>query len=257
MPRPLAEHLAAVGDRLRAAPRVLVYLDFDGTLAPICDRPFAVEPIPGARELLHALNAHPRSAAAVVSGRELDDLVPRVGVPGLACAGNHGLEITGPGLDFRHPEAVERRPHLAALVAELSAAVAGIPGAWVQDKGLSASVHFRQTDLDRIPDVEATVRRLHEPHRDRFVLRPGKMVLEVRPAVDWHKGRAIEWLTPRLGGGLPVFFGDDQTDEDGFRAATDGLTVLVGPPRPTAAQYRVDGPEQVTEFLRWAVETLG
>lgn len=257
MPPPLADHRAEIGDRLQAAPRVLVFLDFDGTLAPICDRPFAVEPVPGVRELLHALNTHPRSAAAVVSGRELDDLVPRVGVPGLAYAGNHGLEITGPELDFRHPEAVEWRSHLAALVAELSAAVSGIPGAWVQDKGLSASVHFRQTDPGRIPEVEAIVRRLHEPSRDRFVLRPGKMVLEVRPAVDWNKGRAIEWLTPRLGGGLPVFVGDDQTDEDGFRAAAAGLTVLAGPPRPTAARYRVDGPQQVAELLRWVVETLG
>jgi trehalose-phosphatase len=260
MADPLADHLPGIEAAVRSAARVLVFLDFDGTLVPIQDDPMACELDPALRAVLTAIRECPRAAVAVVSGRDLADLVPGVGVEGIAYAGNHGLEIDGPGLSFREPGAVERRPELAEIVAALGAALERAPGAWVQDKGLSASVHYRQVEPDLVPAVREVVERVTEPYRGRFVLRDGKMVREVRPAVDWHKGRAVRWLAERSAAGVPdplvVYVGDDHTDEDAFQALPTGVTVLVGPDRQTAAKYRVETPQEAADFLRWLGRAL-
>ena len=260
MPSLLFEHLPHLEPRLRSAGRVLLFTDFDGTLVPICDSPLKVELSTEVRHLLTLLAARPRVGLAVVSGRDLADLLPRVGVIGIGYAGNHGLEISAPGLTFTESAAAALSAELTGLVAELAIALADVPGAWVQDKGLTASVHYRTVAADDIDRVKATVERVTRPVHDRFVLRDGKMVREVRPAVDWHKGRAVRWLTEALAGGhpdpLPIYLGDDHTDEDAFAALPDGITVYVGRRRSTAAQYRVDTPDDVAAFLRWLHDVL-
>lgn len=255
MPLPLTDHLNHLAPRIRSAGRVLLFTDFDGTLVPIHDTPMEVYLPAEGRDLLAGLAAHPRVGVAVVSGRDLADLMPRVGVEGIAYAGNHGLEIAAPGLTFREPAATARSAELAGLMAELAEALAEIPGAWVQDKVLTASVHYRQVSPDFVPKVLEAVEEVIEPVRDRFVLRDGKMVWEVRPAVDWHKGYAVHWLMEALSGGhadpLPVYLGDDHTDEDAFDALPEGITVYVGDAADTVARYAVDSPADVTAFLRW------
>ena len=257
MPASLFDDLDDLGRRVRKAPRVLVFTDFDGTLVPIKERPMECVLDPAVRDTLAAIAGRDRAAVGVVSGRDLPDLRPRVGVGGIAYAGNHGLEIEGPGLAFREPVALQRSAELAELVAELAAALADVPGAWVQNKELSASVHYRQVPPDLVPRVVETVRRVTAPALEakRFVLRTGKMVEEVRPAVDWHKGRAVHWLAERLSAGVPdpltVYLGDDHTDEDAFAALPDGITVHVGASLDTAAKYRVESYRDVAHFLKW------
>lgn len=258
MPLPLVDHLNHLAPRIRSAGRVLLFTDFDGTLVPICDTPMEVHLPADLRALLADLAARERVAVAVVSGRDLADLVPRVGIEGIAYAGNHGLEIAAPGLTFREPAAAARSAELAGVVAELAEALADIPGAWVQDKVLTASVHYRQVPPDLVPRVLEAVERVIEPVRDRFVLRDGKMVWEVRPAVDWHKGYAVHWLMEALAGGhadpLPIYLGDDHTDEDAFDALPEGITINVGGAADTDARYAVDSPADVAAFLRWLTE---
>lgn len=255
----LNDHRAELAAGIRSGRRPLLFLDFDGTLVPITDKPFACELAPDVRATLSALAAV--LPVAVVSGRQLADLGPRVGVDGIALAGNHGFEIAGPGFAFREPTAVDLAGKLAAVIGELRAAIKGVPGAWVQDKTLTATVHFRESPADRLAEVDRAVEAVTEPHRvaGRFVLRPGKDVLEVRPDVDWHKGRAVEWLTRRYAvtDALPIFIGDDLTDEDAFAALGDGVTILVGPARPTAARFRVDSPADVAMFLDWLHQIVG
>jgi trehalose-phosphatase len=256
----LTDRLSRLGPRLRAAERVLVFSDFDGTLVPIRDDPLACELSPEGRSLLGRIAAHPNAAAAIVSGRDLPDLRPRVGVDGLAYAGNHGLEIQGVGFEYREPGAAALVGELAAITTELAAALAGVSGAWVQNKVLSASVHYRQTPPALVPAVKKAVEQALASHQKRFVLRGGKMVLEVRPAVDWHKGRAVRWLWEKLAAGAPnpvaIYLGDDATDEDAFAAVPDGVTVMVGQSRQTAARYRLDGPQDVARFLAWLADVL-
>lgn len=261
MPVPLAAALADIARRVRAAPGVWVGTDFDGTLARYTDDPDEATLTAGGRDALAALAACARTAVAVVSGRDLPNLRGRIGLAGIGYAGNHGLEIELPGGDrFEHPAAAGLRPEMARLAGELRSAVAGLPGAWVQDKGLTLTVHYRRTPEPLHPTVGKVVQDVVFPPspsrgegRKGFRVRPGVLNWEVRPPADWDKGSAVAWLRDRQSpaGALAFFLGDDHTDEDAFRALPGGVTVLVGPVRATAAAYHAADPAAVVDFLRW------
>ena len=179
---------------------------------------------------------------------------PRIGIDGLAYAGNHGLEIIGPDYAYNEPQSQATVRELMLMLNQIAHDVAQIPGAWVQNKFLSASVHYREVPEDQQQEVIDTVNRVTQAAVDagQFTLRPGKMVVEIRPNVDWHKGRAVQWLINHLtttDNAVSLFLGDDRTDEDAFELMPDGITVLVGPDRDTHAKYRVEDYRDVANFL--------
>ena len=244
-----------VSQLISGAPHVLLLSDYDGTLAPIAERPeLAVLP-EHIRERLVSMCDSNRITAGVVSGRGLSDLKEMVGIPGLIYAGNHGMEIEGPDLAYIHSHAEELRPVLDSLWHSLNAGLGNLAGVLVEGKGLTLSVHFRLTPLSLRRDVFREFDEALEAfgRADDLRVTRGKEVVEVRPRVDWDKGKAIEKIAesaPR--GSLAMYFGDDLTDEDGFAAVheLDGMSIFVGPPRqPTRALYRVDNPEEVSTVL--------
>ena len=244
-PRAL-EHVDEIARRLGAG---LVSLDYDGTLTPIVSRPEAADLSPRARAVLRRVSR--RRPVAVVSGRDLRDVQRRVGLARLAYAGSHGWEIAGPGgLEHVHPAGLAALPLLDAAERELAAAVAGIDGAQVERKRFSIAVHTRNVARDRVPEIQAAVAGTLRG-RAGLVATGGKEVLELRPAADWHKGRAVRWLAETLGpfpGVLHV--GDDTTDEDVFRAlGDDGIGVHVGQGAGTAAGFVVADPGEVLALL--------
>ena len=245
----------SVSRRITGAERVLALFDFDGTLAPIVDRPELAALPPRTREHLSGLTERYRFIAGVVSGRGLEDVSTKVGIPGLVYSGNHGFEMAGPGFSFVHPQAGQLREVQRELFQELAESLADIPGVLVEDKGLTLSVHYRLTPEGLAPDLRRRFQNLVKPYVDSGALRTasGKMVLEVRPNLDWGKGRAIAELQRRFPDEtLTMFFGDDATDEDGFAVVQegDGIAVFVGAARqPTTALYRVDSPAEVGEVL--------
>ncbi|MDB4948424.1 MAG: trehalose 6-phosphatase [Gemmatimonadetes bacterium] len=241
----------------RRAGRLVLLLDFDGTLAPIVERP-ELAGMPGAtRAALERLRARPDVTLAVVSGRGLADVRALAAIDGIAYAGNHGMEIEGPGIHRIHPEALEARPALDEVVGRLAPALEGIPGAFVEDKGLTLSIHFRQAPEAAVPRVRAAVHDAAAAHGDALRVTAGKMVLEVRPRVDWHKGRAVRFLLEQMRppAGAPVLYlGDDRTDEDAFAALEDarlGEGVIVADPLPgsTAARSFLHAPAEVGELF--------
>jgi trehalose 6-phosphate phosphatase len=244
-------------DGREAAGAMLLALDFDGTLAPIVPRPDDAAIQPRARTALRRLVGDGRTRVAIVSGRGLDDARRRVGVEGLYFAGNHGLEIDGPGVRRQHEQALAARPLLEACAERLRSALGGMAGVLVEDKGLTLSVHYRLVEDER--EQHAVVRHVHALCGGAAELRltEGKKVVEVRPAVEWDKGRATTFLVEALLGDAPaaapvVFIGDDRTDEDAFRALDGrGEGVIVGnpPPSDTAARSYVRSPEEVAELL--------
>ena len=249
-----------VKTRLRKAGRVLLLFDYDGTLTPIVARPEdALLPSDVCR-YLEALAAHPRYIAGIVSGRSLDDLAVQAGIPGLIHAGNHGMEIRGPRLEFTHPGAVSARGILDQARASLADALAEIPGVIVEHKGLTLTVHFRATPESLAGEVDKKVAETTTSFVESGGLRltRGKKVVEVRPAIPWDKGKAIEKIREECGDlPFPVYFGDDRTDEDGFRVVQDmgGLAVFVGEPRNgTVALHQLDSPREVAETLRLLLE---
>jgi trehalose 6-phosphate phosphatase len=250
---PLFEHLPKVAAALQAAPEILLFLDFDGTLAPIVDRPSLASMTVSAREALAQCAAHPKFSVAIISGRGLADLRTRVDLENLIYAGNHGLEISGPGVDFIEPAAVERLKSLGELSRHLRTRLQHIPGVEVENKILSASVHYRRAAAATLPDIRQAVDDAVVFDDNPFHITEGRKVLEIRPRVGWDKGMAVRWIQQASGhpNALPVYIGDDTTDEDAFLALPDGITVSVGKGRETSAQYFLENQEAVPEFLLW------
>lgn len=238
------------------AARLLVALDFDGTLAPLAARPETVRLPSATADVLRALAGRADVLVAVVSGRPLKDLRPRVGLLRAAYAGNHGLEAAAGVWRWTHPGVRGRRAALRRVRDEARRLCLLAPGAWVEDKGATLSVHVRAVrgaagESALAGALAAAVRRA-----GGLALKTGKRVYEVRPRLAWDKGRAVELLRRRLAPGAAcVYVGDDATDEDAFRRLRGkALTVKVGR-GPTLAACRVAGPAAVRRLLEALLRT--
>ena len=235
---------------------MLLVFDYDGTLTPIVDHPGLAILAPETKNTLLSLGQQEKYLIGIVSGRSLADVTARVDVPGLIYAGNHGLEMTGPGLRFVHPEALELVETQRELYQRLQANFTDLSGVVIEDKGLTLSVHYRMAPDSLIGEVETRLNEVVAPFLQSGAVKitKGKKVLEVRPDLPWDKGKAIAKLQdvyPQAS--LTLFFGDDLTDEDGFTVVQDGggIAIFVGPERePTKAIYRLDSPQEVVETLQ-------
>ncbi len=246
----------------RMTGRVAVFLDYDGTLTPIIPVPEEAHLGEAMRGTLERLAQ--RLPVAVVSGRDLPTLKGFVQLQGLYFAGSHGFDIEGPGgRTFQQEEGKALLPELDAAEQELKAQLAGIPGAGVERKRFSVAVHWRHVEAARVSEVEQAVAGVHARH-PKLSRSGGKKVFELRPGIDWHKGRAVEWLLHALGlegqDVLPVFIGDDLTDEDAFQTLKGrglGLVVRGDEERPTAADYALRDVEEVRSFLELLLAHAG
>ena len=236
----------------RESGHLVLLLDFDGTLAPIVDRPEMATTPRRTRTALDRLMAMQGVTVAVVSGRGLADVRERAAIAGIAYAGNHGMEIEGAGLYRVHPEAAAARPELEEVAAVIEPELEGIDGAFLEDKGLTLSIHYRMAP-DRAEEVREIVLEA-AGGRPALVVTEGKMVLEVRPRVEWHKGKAVLFLLEQMRPpkDAPVLYlGDDRTDEDAFRAlgtwspAAEGILIADPPPAESAASAWLRNPAEV------------
>ena len=234
--------------------RPFVFLDYDGTLTPIVSRPQDARLPEETRRVLADLA---RSVpVGIVSGRDLRDVSDLVALEGLYYAGSHGFEIRGPDgtrLDAGPGDAFV--PVLDQAECELRTSLQGIAGAAIERKRFTIAVHYRNVD-------DAEVRRINEAveavvaAREQLRRTEGKKVFELQPRIQWHKGKAVALLTQVIerveGPGVPVYVGDDMTDEDAFLAvAHDGLPIVVrDDPRPTFARYALESPTEVRRFLQ-------
>ncbi len=246
---------AGLNPLVAAQSHVLLLLDFDGTLSEIASRPEDAVLRPGNAVILHQLSRLPGFIVGVVSGRSLDDVEWRAGVEGLVYAGNHGLEIRGPGLDYRHRDADAAATAITDAARSLRASVTDLPGVSLEDKTFTLTVHYRQTPLQYHDAVASVFDRATRPLVDAGICRvtAAKMALELRPSIAWDKGRALLLIRSRLApDAFPVYVGDDATDEDAYGAAQSvgGVGIFVGPAlSDTRADWRVASPEDVTTCL--------
>lgn len=232
------------------------------------------------REALRRLAALANVEVAVVSGRSIDDLAARVALPGLTFVGNHGLEIQRQGIPWRHPGSLAAESVMEEVRGRVAAPVQECPGAILEVKGSTMAVHFRLVEnQDSVQMLQEAVREAVRPWLERGTvrLRDGKMVIEIRPGIRWDKGYAMAFLmawgmvapsevvldesgayTGPTDGRLPLYVGDDMTDEDAFRAlAGIGITARVGSPdEPSAAAYSSSSPREVRDFLVVLAEDL-
>lgn len=233
-----------------------VFFDFDGTLSDIVENPDAAQLVAGAADALKALTA--QCPVAILSGRDLADVRQRIGLPGIWYAGSHGFELTGPdGAHHENAEAAASIPVLAAAAAELADQLGHISGVLVEHKRFGVAVHYRNAARDRVGEVAAAVRSAGQ--RTALRVTTGREVIELRPDVDWDKGKTLRWVLDHIrddehpGPLLPIYLGDDITDEDAFDAVhDDGIAIVVrhndDGDRATSANYALKNPSQAREF---------
>ncbi|UCD70051.1 MAG: trehalose-phosphatase [Betaproteobacteria bacterium] len=237
-----------------------VFLDYDGTLTPIVSRPQDAVLSNAMRATLQRLAT--LCTVAIVSGRDLADVRNLVALKDLWYAGSHGFDIAGPnGERTEHQEGRRYLAELDAAEQDLLDALANVRGCLVERKRFSIATHYRLVAPDEVESVTQTARNIHK-HHSGLRLKGGKKVLELQPDVDWHKGKALRWLmrVQQLDAAhfVPLYIGDDVTDEDAFRElADDGVGILVAQENGvTRAAYRLDDPGAVQDFLNRLADKL-
>jgi trehalose-phosphatase len=244
----------SVFKKISKGQKIALFLDFDGTLVPIRKDPSQCVLAEEMKEQLKSLANSNRYYLTILSGRSLSDIKGMVGIRNICYSGNHGLIISGSDMTYIHPKALSAKPSIDKAARMLSNEVAGINGAWVERKKFTASLHFRSVLKKEVPSVKkAFYKIVSEFSGDRrLAVIKGKMVLELAPDASWNKGSAALWILNRLKGKyLPVYVGDDLTDETAFRALNKkGITIRVGKSARTVADYYLKGQRDVSEFLK-------
>jgi trehalose-phosphatase len=235
-----------VAPRLRNAKAIALFLDFDGTLAPLRARPEDAHLPAPARRVLRRLSRRRRMRTWVISGRRQLDVCRRIAVPGLMCLGLYGWENGAPpklGAETWRILSQARR----SLAERLDEAA----GLWIEDKGAAFAVHYRGAAPAAVRQGYAMVEEMYGRFGRWLRIVSGDHVWEVLPRELRGKGAAARL---RLGylrqGALPIYFGDDAADETAFEAFSHGITVCVGAARPTRAHFRLRNPAEVCRALQ-------
>jgi trehalose 6-phosphate phosphatase len=244
-------------ERITDTPGLLIGFDYDGTLTPIAEEPDEPTISRSLVQALEELASRDDVQIAVVSGRQLDDLLERVSVGDVICAGNHGLELARDGERTVQDEAERKQSTVQSLSSELGSRIGEISGCTIENKGVTISVHVRQASQEASERIRKVVDEVTANQSDVYVTE-GKQVFEVRPSVAQNKGTTMAMLrddTPN--DWVTMFIGDDTTDEDAFEAIQpDGIGIHVGTNTETSARYRISSQERVTEFVRWIHSAL-
>jgi trehalose 6-phosphate phosphatase len=263
----------ALGESQRFAQRLsgrrpAVFLDYDGTLTPIVDRPEDAVLSERMRDEVRSLAE--RTTVCVVSGRDRPVVAQLMGIEDLVIAGSHGFDIGGDRDGMVRHDAVTGFADLLCTVTDrLRTEIESVRGSAVEPKRFSVAVHYRLVAPGEHRYVKAVVDTLLADYPDQLTVTPGKMVYEIQPKVDWNKGRAVQYLCHALHVDgeefVPLYLGDDITDEDAFRTLKEpadgmrqchGIGVVVadlGDPeqagRSTAADFVLESTGEVQRFL--------
>ncbi len=248
--------------------RLAVFLDYDGTLSPIVPDPDKAVMADSMREAVDQLAQV--ATVAIVSGRDRRAVENFVQLSDLVYAGSHGFDIKGPNTRMEHQDGQKALPTLDEAEKQLAELLGDVDGVALERKRYAIAIHYRQVAEDQVGLVE---RAVDEVYRRLPDLRKGegKKVFELQPDLPWNKGYATLWLLDALDldqpDVVPIYIGDDVTDEDAFRALRDrqpehggdpGFGIFVGElHRPTAASYRLEDVAAVERFLRNEAERIG
>lgn len=238
---------------------IMLFLDYDGTLTPIVETPDKAVISQNTKDLLVKLSASHHCKVAIISGRSLRDIRALVGLKDIIYAGNHGLEIEGPKIKFESQVSPRLKSIIRHIYEDAVSKLSKIKGVLIEYKRLTISVHYRLVDKKDNQEFLGIFNEITDPYiaRGKIKINSGKKVYEIKPPVMWDKGKVVLWLLARQqfllerNKILPIYIGDDVTDEDAFEALKNkGLTVFVGRPKKSNAQYYLKDPTEVIEFLK-------
>jgi trehalose-phosphatase len=231
-----------------------LFLDFDGTLVPIQDNPTRCVLSPNMKSQLEIIYQSGKVSIAILSGRTINDIKKRALFQGIYYGGNHGLEISGPDLRYVHPQAREGRRVINRVSRTIETEIAEIDGVFIERKKFGFSIHYRMATLEGRNLTKQIFFRIISENMDHeaFSVLEGKKVLEVVPNILWDKGKAVQYILGKQKSNyLPIYVGDDRTDETAFTALqTQGITIRVGRSNKTNAKYYLKGQWETLRFLR-------
>ena len=256
--RHLFESWESIQARIQRAQTLFVFLDYDGTLTPIVSLPeLALCPFE-VKRVLEELRDLPGVHVAIISGRSLEDLREKVGVLGIIYVGNHGLEIEYPDGGHKDMLSSVRTRELKRITQNLKNSLKEIPGILFEEKGPILSVHYRNIPQEFSKQIRHVIEEELHLWKGHWKMASGKMVLEIQPNIDFHKGKAVREVLETFScrGLLPIFLGDDQTDENVFQVLKGhGISVFVGSDNfASGADYLLRSPDEVREFLSKCLE---
>jgi len=249
-----------IENKCRKADLILLALDYDGTLTPIVSSPEKALLSPNVKKLIISLKNKPNFSIGVITGRALSDIKNLVGIEDIYYAANHGFEIEGRGVKFRHSSYLKFAKYLEKIADELRHATKDIKGAIVEDKGFTLSLHYRMVKGERIAKIKRIFKRICQQYLKsrRIKITEGKKVLEVRPAFKWNKAGAFQMIKrivlaekKNIKNILSIYIGDDKTDEDIFQVIKEkDISIFVGKAKSSKAKYFLSSTKEVAQFLK-------
>lgn len=233
---------------------IFMFFDYDGTLTPIVEAPYKAVISDEMRSLIIKLKEH--VPVAVISGRALKDIKGRAGIEDIIYAGNHGAEIWDGRKTIISQESEESRHLLEEVLEKLKKETSYIKGVLIEDKGITASLHFRNVNVRQVGDIFRIIEKFSKEYGENYRFITGKKVFEIRPVNIWNKGDAVLWIVENMGKHrFPVYIGDDTTDEDAYRILKNrGLSISIG--GSANADYYIQNQEEVKDFITVLYEWL-
>jgi trehalose-phosphatase len=245
-------------DRLKNHHTKILILDFDGTLTPIVDHPNKAILSLKTKKLLTKLDRKEGFCLAIVSGRKLEEIKNKIGIPNLIYAGNHGLEGEIFNKKYSFNPTPETKTYLMQILEDLKKIVSKFQGAFIEDKKMVISFHYRLVNMKQIPELKLLIKKLLKPYENSGLVSAliNKKVYEIRPKSDWDKGYfsklIIKEIEKRTKAKAVVFYiGDDLTDEDAFQKLNNEITVRVGKKSGTQAKFYLKNTKETFRFLEW------
>jgi trehalose-phosphatase len=226
--------------------------DFDGTLAPLVIHPDLATCSDSTRQVLASLAQLPRVTVGIISARAISDLKSKISIPKLIYAGTCGLELELGGRTIENAKAKRNAPLMLAVAELVTSAVNDFRGAWIEQKPLAFTIHYRQVSRDDVPFLKQSLANTLSRFEGTLVSFDGSMATEVLPDVGWTKGNALDYVMQQCGrDAIPLYAGNDVNDADAMEAALayGGVTIGIGPLAPSSARFSLPDVESMTECL--------
>lgn len=254
----LFNHLYLIENKIKRYNSVVLFLDYDGTLTPIVKTPNAAVCSAKTRKILKDLAGQNEITICIISGRSLEDIKSKVKIKNIYYGGCHGLKLSGPKINFTYPEILKYRPVIRKINSILKSNFKKFTGVLIENKKLTVAFHYRNLASSLVPKAKKIFYDILKPYKGKIRITHGKKVLEVRPFLKWDKGKACRHILKLLKSQkgtkkmLPVYIGDDITDEDAFKSLKKtGVTVLVSPhPKKSEALYFLRSSQEVFRLLK-------
>jgi trehalose-phosphatase len=268
--RSIFKNWSTISKKIESCRHLLLLSDFDGTLCKIADRPSGVKLSKKVKSSLKKLKSHPKITVGIVSGRPLKSIKEYIGLRQIFYVGNHGLQIDyvnlkGKSALYVLPEAKKTLALIKEIAHKLKQRLKSIKGVIVEDKKYTLSLHYRLVKDKEKHKVKAIFNNIIRPYKKKKKVKvtSGKKVYEVRPPIDWDKGKAVLKLKKKINAKInikdlvTIYLGDDATDEDAFNVlSSKDIGIFIGSKRQSKADYKIESVSKVPQFLKQVYEII-